>query len=460
VTRRSSPVRRIAVAWAIEGQSSPVAHAKIRLIAEPLTTIPAEPAEPHADVVPARDRALALLRRTDFRRTYLAISVSVLGDAFHYIALMWVALVTAGPIGVLAVRLADSIPALVFGFHGGLVADRLERRRTMIGADLVRAAVLVPVAVAGLVHHLPIWGLVLAAFALESATSYFEPAYGAMLPTLVERQNVQTANGLVNATAQALSVGGWAVAAALLVVLPVSAFFAFNALSFVVSALLLSRVRLPARAVPDEGPPRIRDGFAALRPQPALAVAIATLGVGVTISSGTWIVGVPQLVRESLGRGAGSFSLIAASYAVGSVLVGIALARVHVRGKERASFISWCAYLPGYGLFAVSRSLAPALVGAAFDGCGQSSARVLVNSAAQEEIPDRTLGRVMGLISLVHRGAHAAGLLVIAPLFVFLSPRAVFAGAAIAIPLVGLLGLVSARAAEARAGATVRSRRS
>jgi MFS transporter, DHA3 family, macrolide efflux protein len=428
-----------------------------RRIADPITTVETE-LEPTA--LPDRERAGALLRRRDFRRVYAAIAVSVLGDSFQYIALMWVALVTAGPLGVLAVRLADSIPALVFGFHGGLVADRLDRRRTMVAADLVRALVLVPVAIAGLAHHLPIWGLVIAAFTLEAATSYFEPAYGALLPMLVERRNVQAANGLVNATAQALSVGGWGIAAALLLFLPVSAFFAMNALSFVASALLLSGVRVADRERGEGAAPRIRECFEALRPRPALAVAIATLGVGVTISSGTWIVGVPQLVRQSLHRGAGSFSLIAAAYAVGSVIVGVLLTRVHVRRKEQTSFASWSAYLPGYGLFAITRSLAPALAGAACDGCGQSSARVLVNSAAQEQIPDQTLGRVMGLVSLVHRGAHATGLLVIAPLFVFLSPRAVFAGAAIAIPLVGIAGAVSVRVIEARADATVQSRRS
>jgi hypothetical protein len=280
------------------------------------------------------------------------------------------------------------------------------------------------------------------------------------LPTLVERSNVQAANGLVNATAQALSVGGWAIAAALLVVLPVSAFFAFNALSFVASAFLLSRLRAVERPARADSAPRIREGFAALRPRLALAVGIATMGVGVTISSGTWIVGVPQLVRESLGRGAGSFSLIAAAYAVGSVFVGVLLARMHVRRKEGASFASWSAYLPGYGLFAVTRSLPPALAGAACDGCGQSAALVLVNSAAQETIPDRMLGRVIGLISLVHRGAHALGLLAVAPLFVFFSPRSVFAGAAIAIPLVGIAGAISARAIAARANATARTRRS
>src|SRR5205814_1356142 len=165
-------------------------------------------------------RALVLLRRPDFRRLYLAVAASELGDAFHYIALMWFALVAGGPLGVVAVRVADSVPAILFGFHGGLAADRWNRKRLLVGADLVRAAVLVPVAVAGLVHSLPLWGLVLAAFALESATSYFAPAYGALLPALVDRRNVQAANGLVRATANALSIGGWAVAAGLVAVVP------------------------------------------------------------------------------------------------------------------------------------------------------------------------------------------------------------------------------------------------
>ena len=88
--------------------------------------------------------ALALLRRADFRNLYLAVSASELGDSLHYIALMWFALDAGGPLGVIAVRLADSIPALVFGLHGGLAADRWDRRRLMIAADVARVGVLAP----------------------------------------------------------------------------------------------------------------------------------------------------------------------------------------------------------------------------------------------------------------------------------------------------------------------------
>jgi DHA3 family macrolide efflux protein-like MFS transporter len=416
-------------------------------VADPVTALPEE--ELDATLPPRR--ALDLLQRRDFRRTYAAIVVSELGDSFHYIALMWFALVTAGPLGVLAVRLADSIPALVFGFHGGLVADRSDRRRVMVLADVTRGVVLVPVAVAGLAGRLDLWMLVVAAFVLEAATSYFEPAYGALLPTLVDRRNVQPANGLIRATAEAVRAGGWACAAGLLVFMPLSTFFLLNAASFFASGLLLSAVRTRGSVRDASAPPRIREGFAALRPRPVLAIAVAALAVGITIGSGTWMVGVPQLVHKTLGLGAGSFSAVAAGYAVGAVTTGLLLSRVRVHRKARASFLCWIPYALAYALFALAGSLVTALLAGAATGAIQAALMILLYSAAQEEIPDRLLGRVVGLISLVHRGAHATGLLVMGPLFAVAATRTVFWAAAVSLPLVGLLGLAAASAARVRA---------
>src|SRR6187551_924018 len=107
--------------------SKPAISGRVVTVADPATAAPEE-ALPHA-VEPPAPGALALLRRPGFRRVYLAVVTSQLGDAFQYIALMWAALLAGGPLGVLVVRLADSAPALVFGFHGGLVADRADRKR-------------------------------------------------------------------------------------------------------------------------------------------------------------------------------------------------------------------------------------------------------------------------------------------------------------------------------------------
>ena len=427
-----------------------VASGQTHAVADPVT---GEPEEAAVDATLPTERAIHLLRRRDFRRTYAAVVISELGDAFQYVALMWFALVAAGPLGILAVRMADSVPALLFGLHGGVVADRRDRRATMISADLVRGAVLVPVAIAGLTGHLQLWLLVVSAFVVVTATSYFDPAYGALLPTLVDRRNVQAANGLVRASAEAVRVGGWAAAAGLLAFMPLSVFFLFNAASFFVSGLLIAGVRVRRSTQEAVAMPRIREGFAALRPRRALAIGVVVLGLAVTISSGTWMVGVPQLVRNALHLGAGSFSLVAGTYALGAVLSGAVLSRVRVHHKVRVGLLLWTGYAAGYGLFALAHSLGPALVAGTIMGSIQASVLVLLYSAAQEEVPDALLGRVVGLISLVHRGAHATGLLLMGPLFAVLATRSVFVAAAIALPLVGVAGLVSLRTVPARGDA-------
>ena len=259
------------------------------------------------------------------------------------------------------------------------------------------------------------------------------------MPALVDRANVQQANALVQATVQALLVGGWAVAALLVAVLPISTFFAINAASFAISAAFIARIRT-RRAPAAEEAPRLREGFAALTPRPVLAVGVVVLGVAVTISAGTWIGGVPTLVRDSLHHGAGGFSIVLVGYALGAIVSGVVLARVPVRRKALASQLTWLCYLPGYGLLALAGSLWIAVAGAFAAALGQSAAVVLLSSAAQEEVPDSLLGRVLGFISLTHRGAHATGVLLVAPLFAFVAPRAVFAAAAVALPLVGLAG--------------------
>jgi hypothetical protein len=223
-----------------------------------------------------------------------------------------------------------------------------------------------------------------------------------------------------------------------------------NAVSFFVSALLILRIRHPGVVAAAGRAPSVREGFAALWPRPALATGVVVLGVAVTISAGTWIGGVPTLVRDHLHRGAGEFSLVMVGYA------GRRDRRRRVPGTppaaaEGAREPGCVDALPsGLRSARLGASLWPAVVGAFAAACGQSSAQVLLVSAAQEEVPDTLLGRVIGLISLVHRGAHATGLMLVAPLFAVLAPQSVFAAAAIAIPLVGLAGAAAALAATRR----------
>jgi MFS family permease len=405
-------------------------------VSDPVFDLPRERELARAERLPS----LRLLRRRDFRLLFSAVAASELGDSLNYIALMWLALDRGGALGVVAVRLADSLPAFAFGLHGGVAADRWSRRRLMVGADLVRCATLVPVAVAGLSGALPLWGLIVAAFALEAATSYFAPAYGATIPAVVDRENVQQANALVHATANALSIAGWALAAALLAVLPVSTFFAVDAATFLVSAVLIAQLRAGSGRATAGSAPRLREGVAALRPRRALALAVIVFAAAMTVTTGSWIAGVPTFVRDTLHRGPGGFSVVMIGFAVGAIVVGALLARLRVRAKARASMLAWALYLPAYGLIALTSSLPLLVVAAVGTGAGETISYVLLNSAAQEEVPDAVLGRVLGVISFVHRGAHATGLLLVAPLFAVAAAQPLFGVAGCVTAAIGLAG--------------------
>jgi MFS family permease len=405
-----------------------------------------------------RSRGKTMLRdRPDFRRAYLANAVSGLGDSLQFVAVMWIAVVTGGTLGVIAVRLADGLPSLIFALHGGASADRGRRRRTMVAADLVRGVVLTPIAIAGLTGHLSIWAIAPAGFVVACASSYFFPAFTASLPVLVGRDDVQRANGLVTATNSAVMAAGRAVAAALLAVVSIASFFALNALSFFVSAALLLRVRLPETPAV-EAPPRIsvRAGFDALGARAGLRIAIGMLALGTAVMTGVWTVGVAELAHDDLGHGAAGLSLLLAATALGTITAGTFVARQPVSYPVRKSCAVWVLLLPGYVLLSRG-ALGPALVGTFVVGVAAGAGYVLVSAAAQQSVPDEVLGRVMGIVFLATVGAKPVGLLLIGPLYRVIDVPAMFVGGGIVCAVAGTasaLTVLSATRAATAAAAT------
>jgi MFS family permease len=396
--------------------------------------------------------ATRLLAEPDFRRAYLAGAVSQIGDAFQFVALMWFAVATAGPLGVIAVRIGNSLPALVFGLHGGVVADRWNRRRVLIVADLVRAAVLIPAAVAGIAGVLPLWALVPVGFVLATATSYFLPAFGAFLPSLVGRENVQQANGLVSATNNVLSVSGWALAALLLSFVSVGSFFALNAASYGVSALLVFGIRLRSVEPPEAAKPRqLLDGVASLRVRPGLGAAVAMLGLGMTVMTGVWTVGVAELAHSTLGHGASDLALLLAATSAGTIASAAFLSRRPVRRKVYSSCLCWSLLLPGYAALALAESLPLALAGTFVVGAATGAAFVLVTTATQESIEEHLLGRAMGVVFLGHVGAKPVGLLLIAPLYFVFDSKLLFLAGGVVVFACSLVAATSVTAATKRA---------
>jgi predicted MFS family arabinose efflux permease len=201
---------------------------------------------------------LPLWRQPDFRRLWAAQSVSDFGARITREGLPMMAVITlaASPsqLGLLAAMASGA--ALLVGLSAGGFVDRSQRRHILIGADLVRAAVLVTVPIAAFLHLLTIWQVYAAAALVASASVLFSIADHAYLPGLVHRADITDANAKISATESVAELGGPALAGLLFQWLTAPFAVAVNAATYLVSALFLAQIE--AREPPPETEPRRR----------------------------------------------------------------------------------------------------------------------------------------------------------------------------------------------------------
>ena len=203
---------------------------------------------------------LRLLRKNPaFRRLYAAQLVSFAGDWFATVALLGLALELTGSAAVAALVLVlQTAGFAVASPLAGILADRFDRRRLLVAADLAR----VPVALAFMLAHTSdtLWIALLAVALLSVGAAVFEPTSSAALPNLVEPSQLREANVLIGSAWGVMLAVGAAIGGLVAATLGRDAAFLINALTFAASAVLIIGIRRPfqaARAAP--GPDGERD---------------------------------------------------------------------------------------------------------------------------------------------------------------------------------------------------------
>jgi len=188
---------------------------------------------------------LSLLRRNgDFRLLFLGQVVSFTGDWFLFVALAGLIFsLSHSPALVAGLYAAMTVPFTVFIFVGGPLADRLNRQRLMISADLTRAVL----ALGFFLIHRPsqIWLVYVLAGTITALGAVFEPASMAAVPNLVDREDLATANILAGATWGTMLAVGSALGGLVVAVFGRGAGYIGDAASFFVSAVLISQIRRP-----------------------------------------------------------------------------------------------------------------------------------------------------------------------------------------------------------------------
>lgn len=382
----------------------------------------------------------------EFRRLLLAQVISRAGDAFNTVAVVVLVFdLTRSGLGVAGAVMFEVVPVLLLGPVAGMAADRLSRRRLMVGADVLRAALAAVLAVsAG-----PVALVYAVAFGLSAGAVVFNPAASSLLPEVVGDDDVVTANSTLWTAAVVAQVALAPTAGVVIARFGVEAAFAVNAATFLASALLL--VRLRAGRTPADVAVRGWSGFfegALVVRRDALLTRLAVVQVLASMSAGATGGLLVVLAQRWLRVGPAGFGGLLAAIGIGAAIGPVLFGRF-VRAGDRRWLFGPFAIRGGVDL-TLAAVANPAVAASALVvyGMSTSTGMVAYQSTLQTFIPSETRGRAFAFYDVLWNGARLLSLAlggVIAELF---GVRLVYVGGA------GLLFAAAAIGLGARADPT------
>jgi MFS family permease len=378
----------------------------------------------------------------NYRRYFAGQLISLSGTWMQTVAAIWVILtLTDSGVAVGLTTALQFLPMLLIGAWGGLLADRIPKRRLLIATQALMAIPalgLFAVTATGVVTP---WMVYLAVFAMGSVNAVDNPARQSFVIEMVGADRVVNAVSLNSVIVQAARIVGPAIAGLMIATVGVVPCFGLNALTFVAMIFALWRMepaRLHAAPVAQREPGAIRAGLRYVRATPELLVPLALMGLVGTLGFNFQVV-LPLLAKFSFESGAMTYAILVSAMAVGSIAG--ALVNGH-RGRTGPRLIAGGALAFGASalMAAAMPSLALEVVMLALLGAASVTFAATINSTLQLAVTPEMRGRVMALYSVVFLGSTPIG----APLTGWLAqsydPR-------VALVLAGASGLLAAWAA-------------
>ena len=382
--------------------------------------------------------------------------VSSIGDWLYLVALLvliWQETHDAVTLGIIGA--ARIVPYIVLSIPAGIVADRYDRRKVLLLTDIARGLIMLLIAGAVLVHA-SIWVIVALAIVATCFSSFFSPAIGAYLPSLVrDESELGPANSAWSSLVNLAFFIGPAFAALLLSLGSLAAAFVLNALTFAVVAVVL--LGLPSRrpeakaAAVAAAPESAEEAkplslMQALRPiyRPLLGLTVLNVVVGF-VWGGLGVVTVILSVEvfkidEATGTG-----LLNAAIGVGGVLGAVVAGAIVLRRRQGPPLVIGAAAL-GVGLALLGQlpQFVLALVAIGFASAGALLVEIVMTTLLQRIVPDAVRGRALGLVETAYVLFYAAGAFVIpivasgqAGLVLLISGAAIAIAGAVSLVLLG-----------------------
>jgi len=390
--------------------------------------LPDSALKPPGEIAPAAAEQSTLggmlrpFRVRNFSLLFGGQTISTIGDALYAVALPWLILNNGGNAQELGIVLtAYGIPRVGCVLLGGWLSDHLRPRRLMLIADGARAVLVGLLTALTLWGHPGLWALCAIAVPLGAFEGFFLPAQSAILPDILNNDDLQAGNGVSFASTQGATLVGSAVAGIVVATLTSGTALALDALTFVVSALSLAMMRVaklsihdqPEEAGNDESSSTVEAGRETaisfgrfLRTSRLIQASILVCIAANFCFGGLMEVVLPALVHGQMNGGASGYGLMLAAFgggALGGGLVAGALGKVKRKGLVAllvALVMAIVIALIPYG------GVAAAAICMLIAGLSNSITNVLLLTVIQLVIPRHLMGRIMGLLLFASFGTY------------------------------------------------------
>lgn len=393
---------------------------------------------------PSLRTTFVALGEPNYRRYFIGQAVSLVGTWMQTVALGWLVLTLTGSGTALGlVTAAQFVPILLLAPYGGLLADRLDKRRLLIATQIGLGLVALSLAAITLAEVVAVWMLVILALTLGLLTAADNPTRQAFSQEMVGGQLLPNAVALNSVLVNAARAVGPALGAVLIATVGIGLCFAINAVSYVavvVALATMERSRLrPAPSTPRR-PGQVREGLRYVAGRRELAVPLAMLAIVGTLAY-EFSVLLPLLAEGPLDGGVGAYGLLTSAMGVGAMVGGLVVA-ANVRTGLRPLSIAALGFGATILLVAVSPSLGWALAAMVAVGAASVAFLAMANSTLQLRSRPPMRGRVMALWTVAFLGSTPVGAPLIGALAQHAGPRlglVVGAGACVIAAVVGLI---------------------
>lgn len=360
---------------------------------------------------------LRALHHADYRRFFLAQLVAQTGTWMQTVAQSWLVLqLTPSPFKLGLIGSLQFAPILLFSIASGALADRVRKRRLLIGTQTALGCQALGLAALVASGHVEYWHVAVLAFCSGLVNVLDQPARQSLVAEIVGRADVASAVALNSASFNAARIVGPGLGGLLIATYGVTPAFVMNGLGFAVAVIMLLGLR--ARGAPRErsGQSVLDDVRAGLRyafRAPEMRLTLGLLFI-VSICVFNFTVYVPLVVRTVLHLGAEGFGLLMACLGVGAVTGALSVGALGARRPPAAVLFGTAALACGalIGLSA-ARGVKVAAVLLFLTGLFGLVLVASCNTAMQLDAPDALRGRVMSLYTLIWGGAFPFGAFIV-----------------------------------------------